>query len=368
MRSPYLVCQSFWKGSAGAAVLWLVFAVILPSPVSADGTIRWEPATKRLLQAGATYGRMRQLADGVVLLSYERGGRSWTRRGADGARTWGEPVLAAAFDAGVAANPELCRLQSGVVLCFFNERPKQQNENDHFAIGLSSSRDGGKSWTPRSETVYRAGNTQSSACWEPAGVQMPDGELRLFFAHELPGQQEILMMTSRDDGATWSTAQRCSLRPGRRDGMPVPLLLRDGQVVISVEDNGIAGQDRPHPPFRPSIIAPAAHERWMALKHSPPDNCNVAAPYLARLPSGETLLATQSNEDEHRWHRTVVYVGNPQAKDFAARSLPFGLPPETNCEWNSLVVLADGTIIAITNAMIGGKRGLWAVNGRLAHR
>lgn len=171
------------------------------------------------------------------------------------------------------------------------------------------------------------------------------------------------MMTSRDAGDTWSPPKQVSLRPNRRDGMPVPCLLKDGRLVFSIEDNGIAGQDRPHSPFRPTIVDPSAKDRWMALAKSPDDKFNVAAPYLTRLPGGHTLLAVQSNEDEHRWHRMAVYVGDEHARSFTNRSLPFGLPPNSNSEWNALCVLDDHHLIALTSATIQGKRGVWIVRG-----
>jgi hypothetical protein len=194
---------------------------------------------------------------------------------------------------------------------------------------------------------------------------MPDGEIRLFFAHELPGQQEIALMTSQDGGASWSAPKQASLRPQRRDGMPVPCLLKNGRLVFSIEDNGIAGQDRPHPPFRPSIVDYEKPDRWMALKSPPPDRNNVAAPYLTRLPTGETLLAVQTNAEEPRWHRMAVYIGDAEATGFIQRTLPFGLPPESNSEWNSLFVKNEHTILALTHATIQGQRGLWCIQGQV---
>ena len=327
--------------------------------------IAWDASTQRLLQPGATYGRMRRLADGAVLCCYENAGRTWTMRSEDNAKTWLPPVEAGSFAHGAAANPELCVLRSGTVLCFFNERPKVEGGDHSFTLRLSASTDGGRSWTRREAPVYVAGNSSRTACWEPAAVEMPDGEVRLFFAHELPGQQEIAMMTSRDAGATWTAARQVSLRPARRDGMPVPCLLQDGRLVFSIEDNGIAGRDRPHPPFRPSIIDYERADRWMALKVAPPDKNNLSAPYLVRLPSGETLLSAQSNAEDPRWHRMAVFVGDEQAKNFTHRSLPFGLPPEADGFWNSLFIKDASTVIALSNTSIGGQRGLWCVEGRV---
>ena len=352
--------------SMGRRMLAMVCAAHLATvSFAAPPAIEWDASTTRLLQAGATYGRMHRASEHAVLCAFEKQARSWLMRSEDGLKTWSEPILVGAFEAGAAANPELCILQDGRALMFWNERPRQQGGKDAFTIRMSASADGGRTWLPRTKPVFIAGNAQQNACWEPAAVEMPDGEVRLFFAHELPGQQEIAMMTSRNAGETWSAAAQVSLRQGRRDGMPVPLVLADGELVFSIEDNGIAGQDRPHPPFRPTIVEPSTKARWMALRDAPPDSCNVAAPYLARLPSGETLLSVQTNEDEHPWHHMAVYVGDKDAHDFGGRTLPFGLPENTNGEWNSLFVPDDKHVIALSHTTIRGQRGLWCVTGTI---
>jgi hypothetical protein len=251
---------------------------------------------------------------------------------------------------------------------FWNERPAHENGPHHFTIRMSLSRDGGVTWQPRAEPIFSGGNTAAKGCWEPAAVQMPDGEVRLFFAHELPGQQEIAMMTTRDAGTTWSTKQQASLRPNRRDGMPVPCLLNDGRLVFSIEDNGLAGQESKHPPYRPTIVDPTAKDRWMALRDTPGEQCNVSAPYLTRLPTGETLLSVQSNEDDPRRYHTVVYVGDEQARGFTQRSLPFGLPPETHCQWNALFALNADRVVALASATLDGKAGLWAITGHIRRK
>lgn len=336
-------------------------------------SLEWKAESRRLLVADATYGRIKRLSSQVLLCSLEKNGQSWVMRSTDEARSWSAPLAVGICQNGAAANPELCVLTNMEALLFWNDRPAEQGKSSPYAIRLSRTRDGGRTWQPQSQAVFTAGTVQAEACWEPAAVSLPNREVQLFFARELPGQQEIATMHSLDGGQSWSAPRQASLRAGRRDGMPVPLLLAQGSLVYSIEDNGIAGQNRPHPPFRPSIIQPESAEavgasssrRWLALAEPPADSVNVAAPYLARLPSGETLLSAQSNEDEPRWHRMVVYVGDASARHFGRRTLPFGLPPGSNCEWNSLFVKDTTMVLALTHAECEGRRGLWCVEGRI---
>jgi hypothetical protein len=327
--------------------------------------IQWDASSKRLLVPGGGYGRMHQLPNGHLLLCSQLRGAVVVLRSEDKAHSWSPPIEAARYEHGIAANPELCPLHDGRILALWNERPKEHGGPHPFTIRMSLSTDEGRTWRSRSEPIFTAGNTMHTACWEPAAIEMPDREVRLFFSHEFPGQQETLLMTSLDAGLTWSPSKQVSLRPKHLDGMAVPLLLLDGRLVFSVEDNGIAGHDRPHPAFRPSIIDYEQQDRWMALKEPPPNKQNLAAPYLARLPTGETLLSVQTNADEPPWHRMAVFVGDEKAKNFTNRSLPFGLPPETNGEWNSLCVISENQIIALSSTIIDGKHGLWSVTGHI---
>lgn len=81
-------------------------------------------------------------------------------------------------------------------------------------------------------------------------LQLPDGHVELFFADESPyghsDEQQISMMRSDDGGETWGTVQCVSFRRGARDGMPVPVYLpRRDEVVVAIEDNGLAGRFKP---------------------------------------------------------------------------------------------------------------------------
>ncbi len=356
-------------------VLALLFA--LP-PLHAETLIEWQRETTRLIEPGSTYGRMIRLRDGRFLVCYEKGHKAWTKTSAD-AVTWDAPVLAAEGEGSNAANPELLQLASGLILLPFNERPNPEDGRHRYSIRLAASRDGGKTWKERAEPVYQGGFKGSDGVWEPAAIQLPDNEIQLFFANEAVTrenrEQAISMTRSRDDGKTWSPPQSVSLRPGFRDGMPVPLVLLGGRgIVFSVEDNGLAPESR----FRPSIItsplagswpskpvSPPSPRRWPALKEGVPETCNIAAPYLRQLPTCETLLSAQSNQITGTSHVMVVYVGDDRAKNFASRTQPFSPADGVDCLWNSLCVKDSDTVYALTNTRIGETRGVWCVTGKV---
>lgn len=365
------------------ALILPCMAATAPAAEEAGGvTVAWDrAATTRLIEAGATYGRMIRRRDGTLLVCYEKTRRCWVKSSRDGFQ-WSAPVEAASSAIGLAANPELLELNDGRVLLPFNERPQPENGRAAYAIRLATSADGGRTWNLRPQPLYTGGTRSADGVWEPAAIQLPGGEIQLFFANEhitaRNHEQAISLMRSRDGGATWSVPETVCLRPDHRDGMPVPLLLREGRgIAVAIEDNGLTGtlRFRPviiHSPLEPSWPPPPvgaeSPRRWPALSHPPATHVNVAAPYLRQLPTGETLLSAQWSEVSGRHRRMVVFVGDAGARHFTDRTLPFEPDDEADCLWNALFVFDADTVTALSNTTIRGVRGLWAVNGRVVRR
>ncbi|MCX7011802.1 MAG: sialidase family protein, partial [Candidatus Sumerlaeota bacterium] len=264
------------------------------------------------------------------------------------------------------------------ILLSYNERP---SDGVHpFAIKTCVSRDNGRAWSAPA-LVYEAGTDARTGCWEPAAIQLPSGEIQLFFANEFPykksNEQEISMTRSFDNGATWSAPIAVSFRPGHRDGMPSPLALRDGKgIVVAIEDNGLV-----RGPFKPTIVYSSLEDnwnlptadgdsprRWGALDPPLPPAWHAAAPCVRQMPSGETVLSFQIDRDasgaKHELYMAVC-VGDCEAKHFGGMTYPFPLPPEQTGRWNSLFVKDDKTITAVSGTRINGQGGIWAIDGRI---
>jgi hypothetical protein len=335
--------------------------------------IEWDPESLTLLGSHAGYGRVIRLESGKLLACFGKGGRVHVSSSSGDGRTWSAPRLVASFEHGIAANPELLELADGRILCMYNERP---TSGDHpFAIMVTRSADGGRTWSAP-ERVYAAGSTRKDGCWEPAAVQLPCGEVQLFFANEGPyrrsSEQEITMLRSRDGGSTWEAPVTASFRPRSRDGMPVPLVLRGGRgIAVAIEDNGIRGRMKPvivHSPLERSWRAPvggASQRRWSALAEPLPADVYAGAPYLRQMPSGETVLSAQVKSPGRTEPHMVVWVGDGNARGFANPSIPFDVPPDVPCLWNSLFVKDEDTITAVAGTTMRGRRGLWMMDGRL---
>jgi hypothetical protein len=371
----------------------IVLAALLRAPARAAQhntlpTLRWEPATLRLIERGGDYPRMARLANGSIACVYDKGAKMWTRHSADNAKTFTGPILVAEEPDCWLTNAYLLVLGDGRLLYFFNQRPREALKYTRkpapaglltrpFLIRMSTSDDHGRTWSS-AKTLYTAGASFQDGCWEPAASQLPSGEIHLYFANESPyrttSEQEISLIRSRDGGKTWSDAQSIAMRPRHRDGMPNPLLLSDNQTIaVAIEDEGLSGGR-----FKPAIVSTSLTDnwkssvdgdsphRWSALANPLPPDHYGGAPFLAKLPSGHLLLSYQESPDGTiRGCRLAVCVGTSKARDFTNKTFPLGEAASTNQAWNSLFVKDAETVIALSTATVNGVRGIWAIDGHI---
>ena len=344
--------------------------------------IKWDMRSLSLIQPHAGYGRMIRLVSGEILCCFEFEGKIQVRRSDDDGRTWNEPSIVASWEHGALANPALLQIRKGSVLCFYNQRPAPRSYTTQdaypFAICLTRSEDGGWTWqTP--VTLYSGGFNFEEGCWEPVAIELPTGEIQMFFANEKPyrstHEQEITLLRSFDGGTTWCEPETVSFRAGHRDGMPAPLVLHDNKgIVLAIEDNGL---DKVN--MKPVIVYTSLEDnwrsgcvdgdsprRWPALAKPLPPPVYAGAPYMCRLPSGRIVLSFQQADDGDLAHsHMVVCIGDADARDFFSPSYPFPRTPHKGQLWNSLFVKNKDTITALSSTVINDVPGLWSIDGRV---
>lgn len=154
---------------------------------------------------------------------------------------------------------------------------------------------------------------------------------------------------------------------------------------MPIEDNGWLA---PQPsPFKISIIRHNVAEKWSTVFADSPNRAYAldgsvpktgpyaGAPYLAQLPTGETVLSFQStyqrkatSGNELDYAIPYVMVGDAQAQHFGNVRPPFGIPAGRHGLWNSVAALSNGDVIALTSSnglSPSGRDEVWMIKGRL---
>lgn len=333
--------------------------------------IYWDINTQQQIFPSGNYARITPLQDGRLMAVAESGGGISCCYSENEGLTWSAPEMIIRSAANIPFNvPDLIQLSDGTIIVGYNPRPSRPYTEDRkFGIRIMRSTDNGKTWQGPI-FVYDAQHTFEDGCWEPSFLELPGGEVQLYFANEgnftHSDEQEISMCRSFDQGRTWSDAVRICYRAGSRDGMPVAILTENGEIVVIVEDNG-------HPNwrgFRATTVRSSLEDNWSGWVDAQSSDRNMifadeadkapvsAAPYLRKLKTGETIASWQGNGGnrpgvEESEYDMFVAVGDKDAKNFKAITQPFGLPLGKKSLWNSLCVDHDGNVFAVGS--IGDK-------------
>ncbi len=318
----------------------------------------WDNATRKTVFPSGGYPRLIQLADGRLMAAVENSGID-IAFSTDKGSSWSEPIkLVTNTNNTPNCVPDLVQLADGTIIVAYNPRPSTPYTPDRlFGIRCKRSTDNGKTWSDEI-FVNDASYTFGDGCWEPFMMQLPSGEVQLYFADEGPyltsSEQQISLCRSFDGGQTWSAAQKVAFRAGYRDGMPSAAILHDGKTIaLAFEDNGWSGIND----FLPTIVtcpletnwnnywvSGTSSNRWQAVDFSLCTMYKGGAPYLRVLPNGETILSYQGHGNGLEPLAMLAYVGNEEAKQFRGMTMPFGTE---NSLWNALSVIDGGTIVAI---------------------
>lgn len=343
--------------------------------------IAWDLGSKRQIASRGRYARVKKLTNHTLAAVYEQDGCVYSTS-TDGGNTWSAfshvfpntTVNVSGTQVKIKmANPELIQLMNGDLLYAVNYRPEKEGIAP-WAIAIKRSSDFGMTWS-EPKVLYEADCFFENGYWEPVFLQLPDGTIQLYFANESPyrssDEQNISMISSADNGKTWTDAVCVSFRKGKRDGMPAPAIF-ENEIVVAIEDN--KGSQ-----FKPYTVRSVLSNSWKqpvsgnsidrnpALTNPLDDEIYAGAPYLIKTSTGESVLSYQST----RYSRSnsmgdaqmEVAIGDKSAKKFSKISYPFGSTWCRNALWNSLTLLNEHTIAAVASATTDSICAPWIING-----
>ena len=279
------------------------------------------------------YPRVKKLPDGsyfLVHMDMRLGGSIYASHSADLRHFTPRVALLAGHDVlrdgeedrFVYATPDAAVLPNGDLLVVCQWRYAKGYSKDAKNCGLMTlrSHDGGKTFD-KEKVVY------VGRCWEPYILVLSSGEVQIYFSHTAPKFYEdpslladSLIKTSRPDvkdapyaAHRVSQSYICTTAGGTKcftDQMATAVELGNGDIAFSCESD--CGDYR----FR--VTAAVSHDNWarpLGIDEAGPADkmfafTKGAGPYIAHLPSGETLLSFNCEG-----RQTILY-GDEHGKNY----------------------------------------------------
>ena len=183
--------------------------------------IFWDTTSRSVVFGTGWYARMIQLQDGRLMAACEHGGIDISFSN-NGGKSWTSPTKIVSNTNNVPnCVPDLIQLKDGTIIVAYNPRPNTPyTEDRHFGMRCKRSTDNGTTWS-NEIFVYDASYIWDDGCWEPSLIELPSGELQLYYSDEGPytnsNEQNMSVCRSFDGGLTWSKPDIVSYRAGYSD-------------------------------------------------------------------------------------------------------------------------------------------------------
>ena len=287
----------------------------------------------------AHYPRIKRMRDGRFLLLYQTTQHSWNvyQTISRDLKHWAKPELLFASHKILDGADDRCYatadarvLDNGDVLavCSFRANKRFSTHMELDGLMMRRSTDNGRTWQDE-QVIYVGAN------WEPFVHQTPQGEVQVYFTHGAPkrvidnvtGSTGVAIIRSHDRGRTWTpqvtdypyAADRVAQQYTRTTDDGVKMFTDQMPSALQTHPRGgIALAMESHMPDGYMISLAYTERNWpdkLALNEPGPadrqDNIfRGAAPYLVRFPTGESVLAYNSDS------RQQIHLGDRHAREF----------------------------------------------------
>ncbi|MDD4589479.1 MAG: exo-alpha-sialidase [Parabacteroides sp.] len=216
-----------------------------------------------------------------------------------------------------------------IAVCSFRDNKGYSTRPQDSGLMLRRSSDGGKTWSEE-EIIYIGSN------WEPYPLQLPSGEIQIYFTDNDPTQgihnSGSSIIRSYDNGMTWTPEKgKLPIRVCHQytytndDGvkifsgqMSVARLLHDNKTIAVVCEARLTYEGV----YRISTYY--STNNWaksIGQNEEGPDDhqwnmWSGSGPYLSLFPSGESVMSYGAKVGNERSNRGIILFGGPTTRDF----------------------------------------------------
>ncbi|KAH8799522.1 glycoside hydrolase family 93 protein [Flagelloscypha sp. PMI_526] len=311
------------------------------------------------------YPRLAVLPDNSLLGSFTSvSGTTHTlrvTRSTDGGSTFSS-VGTIATSTGDLDNAFLLGLSDGTILAAFRNHDVDANRKPtYYRITVCKSTDKGATWTFVSQVVERSATTTNNGVWEPFLRLAADGStVQVYYASENSGSdQDILMQSSKDKGATWSSP--ITVAGGSttgRDGMPGVARFSNGTLICIFETTeGSTGRFNVKSVYSTNDGASWGSRSTVYIPTAADSNAGAPQVVIAQ----DTLVASIMTDEDSSTHNWSALTGIRFKVLTAAPAIQASWGHKTlvtadQAAWPSVFTLSTGTVYAC-----GGSATCYAV-------
>ena len=241
-------------------------------------------------------------------------------------------------------------------------------------------------------------------CESPSFLELPNGDLQLYFSNGTVaqtldvisstgllatiGEQKIDMIQSHDRGATWSSyigefgpdgiekrwtgSKTIAFRSDKINRSPSASIL-DDKIILAYADNR-------NVTFKPYVIRTPVVNNWpypingdspdreYALYEILPNKYFMGEPSLLVLPTGESLLAYETDANRNKTCETLeVAISDKESLNFTKTNRPLDFMLDIRAINNSLMLFDDNIILASMTSNLGSSpnNAPWLIKGHV---